>query len=114
MDISVIGNYIDLGIIAGIILITEFIKDRLHRTKWDSEKIDYKIIPFVPLFFGILAGISVVMKGQGPKDAWDILWQSIKYAGAATFLYKIWSRFGRDAIIKLLKKQLDDEDVQKN
>jgi len=110
MNLSLISNYIDLGIILAIILITEFIKDRLHRTKLDSEMVDYKIMPFIPLVLGIFGGISVVMKNpQANKTFWEIVWQSIKYAGAATFVYKLWSRFGRDSIIKLIKKKLNND-----
>jgi len=109
MNINIIANYIDLGIIVAILLITEFIKDRLHKTKLDSEMVDYKIMPFIPLVLGIFGGISVVMKNpQANKTFWEIVWQSIKYAGAATFVYKLWSRFGRDSIIKLIRKKLDD------
>jgi len=109
MNIDIIANYIDLGIIVAILLITEFIKDRLHKTKLDSEMVDYKIMPFIPLVLGIFGGISVVMKNpQANKTFWEIVWQSIKYAGAATFVYKLWSRFGRDSIIKLIRKKLDD------
>ncbi len=109
MDISVIGNYFDIGIIIGIILITSYIKDALHKkTKLDNEEtVDSKIIPFVPLILGIFAGISVVFRdGQIENNAWNIIWQSIKYAGAATFAYKLFSKFGKSAIEKLIKRKI--------
>jgi len=104
-----IAQYFDIGIIIGIILITEFVKDRLHKkTTLDNEEtVDSKIIPFVPLVLGIGAGFSVVFRdAQVPNSAWNIIWQSIKYAGAATFAYKLFAKFGKSAIEKLLKRKI--------
>jgi len=107
---NIISNYFDIGIIIGIILITQFIKERMHQTlKLENDIIDYKIMPFIPLIFGIFAGISVSFR-DGEANFWNIIWQSIKYAGAATFLYKVWSRFGRDLIEKIIRKKLEDEE----
>lgn len=96
MDISMLAKFVDIGIIFGIIFITEFVKTRLHAmTKMDNEVINYKIIPFVPFGFGLLAGISVVLKDANIANVfWNFFWEAIKYGGAATFLYKIWSRSG--------------------
>jgi len=105
---SIISNYFDIGIIIGIILITQFIKERLHQSlKVENEIIDYKIMPFIPLVFGIFAGVSVAFR-DNDISFWNIIWQSIKYAGAATFLYKVWSRFGRDLIEKIIRKKLEE------
>ncbi len=109
MDISVIGNYFDIGIIIGIILITSYIKDALHKkTKLDNEEtIDSKIIPFVPLVLGIFAGVSVVFRdAKVANNFWNIIWASIKYAGAATFAYKLFSKFGKAAIEKVIKRKI--------
>lgn len=91
-----LARFVDIGIILGIIFITEFVKTRLHAmTKMDNELIDYKIIPFVPFGFGLLAGISVVLKDANVANAfWNFFWEAIKYGGAATFLYNVWAKSG--------------------
>lgn len=104
-----IANYFDIGIIIGIILITNFVKDLLHKkTTLDNEEtVDSKIIPFVPLVLGLFAGITVVLRDANVANtALHIVWESIKYAGAATFAYKLFAKFGKSAIEKLLKRKI--------
>lgn len=108
MDVASIAQLFDIGIIIGILLLCDIIKDRLHKSlELDNGKIDYKIMPFVPFILGIFAGFTVVFRDPEVANSfWNVVWEAIKYGGAATFLYKLWSRFGRDGVKHYLRKKL--------
>ena len=109
MDLSFIGNQFDIGIIIGIILISQVVKERLHNgTKMSNDKIDYHIMPFIPLLLGVFAGISVVFRDANIEhNFWNIFWQAVKYSGASSFLYHLWSRFGKRAIEKIIVRKIE-------